>query len=45
MMFAIYFPVCLRVLIIRLVPEKDKGMKKFIFSSVNIDDYHFRQSI
>jgi hypothetical protein len=30
MMFAIYFPVCLRVLITRLVPEKDKG-KAFSF--------------
>lgn len=25
MMFSLYFPVCLRAIIIRLVPEKDKG--------------------
>ncbi len=31
MMFAIYFPVCLRVVITRLVPGKDKGWRKKIF--------------
>ena len=28
MMFAIYFPICLRTLITRLVPERDKGLRE-----------------
>jgi hypothetical protein len=45
MMFAIYFPVCLRVVITRLVPGKDKGWRKKIFLKCILMVRIFRQSI
>jgi len=36
MMFAIYFPVCLRAILARLVPKGDRGMRKNV-SLMNID--------
>ena len=30
MMFGLYYPVCLRTILIRIVPEKDKGLQKTI---------------
>jgi len=36
MMFAIYFPVCLRAILARLVPKRDRGMRMNV-SLMNID--------